>query len=415
MARDKQKYSFNLLGKVALVALGIVLACALAELFARFLGPPYEIGDGAHRTHQCDLPLGWRGVPDASATIDHENYEHQLVLNSQGMHDQNHPLKKEANVFRILMLGDSMVEAIEVAENETSHQVLEDTLNARASAGIEFEVLNAGIFAWGPPQALEYYRVEGKSYKPDLVLAVWFPGNDLLDVLPNHIMTGGPDGGVHCFAPYFAICKGQFDPTPWFAAPGIPPDWQHCSTHRRILTNSLNRIYYYSRLYQRLTAIAGKVYEKDTFSTNLYAPWLDYERNDEVLNQVYQLTTGIYSQLSSEANQAGAETALIIAPINEAVNFDVNPNFRAFMIEREPILEGGNPQLSNLVLAELMEAKGTPVLDLHPTFVSHMKSGGESVYWSNTAVHWNIPGNQLAGQQIAHWLIEQQLVPVNQN
>ena len=24
--------------------------------------------------------------------------------------------------------------------------------------------------------------------------------NDLLDVLPDHIMTGGPEGGIHCFA-----------------------------------------------------------------------------------------------------------------------------------------------------------------------------------------------------------------------
>ncbi len=415
MAKGKQKNRVNLLGNVVLVAFGLVLACIFAELFARFLGSPYDTGDAVHRTHQCDPLVGWRGVPDASVTIDQEDYEHQLLLNSQGMHDKNHSLKKEDNVFRILLIGDSMVEAIEVAESETSHQVLEDTLNTKTSAGVEFEVINAGVFAWGPPQALEYYRVEGRTYQPDLVLAVWFPGNDLLDVLPDHIMTGGPDGGVHCFAPYFAICNGQFDSTPWFAAPGIPPSWQECSTHRRILTNSLNSIYYYSRLYQRLAAVLVKVYEKDTFSTNLYAPWLDYERKDEALNQVYQLTTGIYSQLSSEAGQTGTETALIIAPINEAVNFDVNSNFRTFMVEREPILEGGNPQLPNLVLTELMEAKGVPVLDLHPAFVSHMKSGGEPVYWSNTAIHWNIPGNQLAGEQMAHWLIEQGLVPVKQN
>ncbi|MDM8529374.1 hypothetical protein QUF58_14360, partial [Anaerolineales bacterium HSG24] len=392
-----------------------ILACVLAELFARLLGTPYDIGDEAHRTHQCDLRVGWRGVPDASVTIDWENYEHQFVLNSQGMHDKNHPLKKGEHVFRILMLGDSMVEALEVAENETSHQVLEDTLNAKTSADIAFEVINAGVFAWGPPQALEYYRVEGKTYKPDLVLAVWFPGNDLLDVLPDHIMTSGPDGGVHCFAPYFAICDGQFDPTTRFTAPGISPSWQQCSTHRKILTNTLNSIYYYSRLYQHLAALLIKVYEKDAFSTNLYAPWLDYERNDDVLNQAYQLTTGVYSQLSSEANQAGAETALIIAPINEAVNFDVNPEFRAFMIEREPILKNGNSQLPNLVFTELMEAKGVPVLDLHPAFVSHMKNGGKSIYWSNTAIHWNILGNKLAGEQIAHWLIEQELVPASQN
>lgn len=403
----------DLLSKVGLIFLGVLIALAVTEFVARLLGPPYEVGDESHRSHQCDQSVGWRGVPDASLIINRNNYSHQVDLNSRGMHDQEHALKKEENVFRILMLGDSMVEALEVAENETSHQVLEEVLNSKARPGIRFEVINAGVFAWGPPQELMYFRTEGILYNPDLVLAVWFPGNDLLDVLPDHIMTAGPEGGIHCFAPYFEICGGQFDPEPWLTAPGIPPSWQKCSPQRRWITNILNRIYNHSRLYQRLAALMLKVYEKDTFSTNLYAPWLDYSREDDELNYAYQVTTGIYSQLSNEADKIGAETALIIAPINEAVDVDVNPDHRAFMIAREPILEGADPSLPNLVFSELMQVEGVPVLDLHPSFVSHLKGGGEPVYWNATAVHWNVLGNRLAGEKIAEWLIEQKLVPID--
>lgn len=409
---SKIKRMPELLSKAGLIFLGVLIALAVAEFAARLLGPPYGTGDEAHRSHQCDPQVGWRGVPNASMTISWNDYTHQVDLNSQGMHDREHPIKKADHVFRILMLGDSMVEALEVAQNETSSHVLEEVLNSKAGPGIEFEVINAGIFAWGPPQELMYFRTEGYLYTPDLVLAVWFPGNDLLDVLPDHIMTGGPEGGVHCFAPYFEICAGQFDPEPWWAAPGIPPTWQKCSLYRRWITNVLNGIYNHSRLYQRLTAATINVYDKDTFSTNLYAPWLDFSREDDVLNYAYQITKGTYSQLSNEADKIGAKTALIIAPVNQAVDVDVNPDHRAFMIAREPILRDADPNLPYRVFFELMGAEGVPVLDLHPSFVSHLKGGGEPLFWSDTAVHWNVLGNHLAGEKIAEWLIKQGLVPI---
>lgn len=397
---------------MALIFFGLLLAVGLAEGVARFLGPPYEIGDEVHRMHQCDLAVGWRGLPNASTIIDWYDNRHVYQLNNQGMHDTDHPFQKEAGVFRILMLGDSMIEAIEVAEPETSHQVLEDTLNARAPAGLTFEVINMGIFAWGPPQPPIYFQEEGYRYQPDLVLAVWFPGNDLLDVIPNHVMTTGPTGGVHCFAPYFAVCDGQFDSQPWYAAPGIPPAWQECTTHRRLLTNSLNWIYYHSRLYQRLAALLLNVYAKETFTTHLYAPWTDFERQDDTLNWAYQVTVGAYSQLATEAAQQGAETALVIAPINQAVNFEVKPDWRAAIIATEPVLQNGSPTLANQTFTELMTAEGVPVLDLHPYFVAHMQQGGESIYWEENAVHWTVAGNRLAGETMAEWLIEQGLVPL---
>ena len=405
--------SLNILAKGSLIVLGIIMALTLAEVVARQLGPPYEPGDEAHRSHQCDPLLGWRGLPNSALSVSYHDYQHEFVLNSRGMHDRERPLEKETGVFRILVMGDSMVEALEVNQSETSTQILEDRLNAQASNGLIFEVINAGVFAWGPPQPLVYFRTEGRLYQPDLIIAVWFPRNDLLDVLPDHVTTAGPEGGTHCFAPYFVMCDDQFDPRAWYTAPGITSTSQTCSTIKYMLTKWLNGIYNNSRLYQRLTALLLQVYVKDTFATHLYAPWLDFERQDSTLNHIYALTTGIYAQLATEARQLDTETVVVIAPINEAVDFEVNPARRAAMVATEPILEGSDPTLPHKVLTESLAAKGVPVLDLQPYFVEHVKAGGEPVYWSDTAIHWNVAGNRLAGESMARWLIEQNLVPSN--
>jgi hypothetical protein len=390
----------------------IVIALVITELIARILGPPYGLGNELNRQHECDPVVGWRGVPNSQTTLNQFGYEHEFALNSQGMHDQEHPLKKDDNTFRIMILGDSMIEAVDVDETETSHQILEDRLNSQAPAGIKFEVISAAIISWGPAQELVYFRSQGQAYQPDLVLAVWFPGNDLRDVLPDHVMTVGPQGGVHCYAPYFAICQGEFDPQPWYSAPGIYRKWQSCTTQRRVITNILSFIYNNSLLYQRLGAVMAKVYDKDEFSPPTTAPWLDKNRTDPVLNGSYQVTEGIYSQLAVEAGQIGAKTAFVIAPLSQSLDFETNPDIQAQMIALEPTLANADPILPNRTFVELITAHNLPVLDLHPYFRDHIKSGGEAVHLKEDN-HWTIAGNRLAGERVAEWLIEQELVPVH--
>ncbi|MCB9078780.1 MAG: hypothetical protein H6631_14355 [Anaerolineaceae bacterium] len=409
---QKHRKYITLLGKIALILLGIIFAVLLAEGVARLLGPPYAVGNEVLSLHQCDRQVGWRGVANGSSRIDWYDHDHPFVLNSRGFHDREHTLVKADDVFRILMLGDSMLAAVEVAEVETSRHILEETLNAQAPPGLKFEVINGAVFAWGPQQELIYFRTEGQQFKPDLVLVSWFPKNDLRDVIPYHVMTMGPTGGVHCFSPYFAICNGQFDPDIWYPAPGIPPQWQECTFQRKVVTNVLNFAYHHSRLYQRLTALLLRVYEKETYATGLYAPWLDFDHQDPVLNRSYQLTQDIYTQLAREAEAVGAKTAFFISPINEAIAVDVNPERRAAVVAGLPVLEQADPALPNQVFTELMVQQSLPVYNLHPDFVTYIQQTGQSLHWSDVDSHWNVAGNRLAGERLAAWLIEKHLVPL---
>jgi hypothetical protein len=398
------RQSLQSLLKLLLSLLGIFVAVVVAELATRWLGTPLDQRLG--EMYQCDQGLGWRGNANQVMPVNTDGYRHDVVRNSQGMHDTEHQLEKGENTFRVLMLGDSFVDAYQVNETETSHQRLEDALNALSTSEVRFEVINAGLAGWGPAQELVYFRSEGQQYKPDLILALWVPANDLLDILPDYYLT---QGGMNCYAPYFAICEGEFDSEPWFSAPGIRPTWKNCpGGGKKLLTRVLNQLYYSSRLYQHLEPVLSQGYHRIEYA-HPYAPWLPTNQTDAVLQYAYQLTAETYMHLAVEGRQIGAKTALVIVPVKQAVYAEIDPN--AVMLLQSD-LEGLQPTLPNQVFTELMQSKRLPTLDLHPDFVQHLQQEDETLYWEADS-HWNIRGNQLAAELIAAWLIEEKLVPVS--
>ncbi|MBE7554649.1 MAG: hypothetical protein HS126_26665 [Anaerolineales bacterium] len=407
MPTNRQDHPIVSIGsKSSLILLGLVLALLLAEFAARQLpGRPYIEDNGT--LWECDRLVGWRGKRNDTAIVNTEGYIHKVRKNSAGMHDGEHSLEKGDNVFRILVMGDSFVEARQVEEAETSHQVLEEFLNETAPPPLRFEVISAGSIAWGPAQEFMYFRTEGKYYKPDLILGYWYPANDLMDILPDHRMTFD---GTNCYAPYFTICRDEFDPEPWFSAPGLSPTLGNCSPLKKGFASMLNRVYFNSRLYQRLEPWLVKRQLRIKYTHN-FSPWLEGS-SDPTLAAAYRITEGIYTHLANEANEAGAEFALVIVPLKEAIYDEIDPAFQKELEAKYPELKNGNPQLPNQKLTELMAARNIALLDLQPAFVDYLKGGG-GVLYGHIDSHWNVPGNQLAGKLIAQWLIAKRLVPAD--
>lgn len=402
----KRRFSL-IIAQVGLIVVGLIFGLGVAEIAARQLGPPYPGGDELHR---CDRLLGWKGHPNTSALVNTDGYQHTVYWNSDGMHDQDHPQEKPAHVFRILILGDSFGEAQQVAEEQTNHHVLEETLNSLGPANVKFEVISGAIRAWGPAQELIYFRSIGQYYQPDLVVLLWLPANDLTNVLPYDRLTGAK--GTNCYVPYFAMCDGQFDSEPWFPAPGFAPTWRKCSAIEKNTSNLLNYLYHHSRLYQQLEPILTRHSYRIDYG-NPYVPWLSDAGNDEALVYAYQLTDEILNRLSVEAKQIGAKTAIVIVPFNVALYGEIEASFQKAIEQTIKGTTGLNadPTLPNRKLADLMRQRNLPVLDLHPIFVQDLRARGEALYWPKDP-HWTVAGNRLAGETIAHWLIEQGLVPV---
>ena len=172
------------------LVLGLVL---LAGVFA--------LGEGASRVAERFLPCrpacalywnanplyGWEHAPGASGWCQgcfegRVQWRMRGRFNSAGLRDERDiPYERHEGIFRILVLGDSYTEGLQVDVPYT--RLLEQRLGAAAPAGRRFEVLNAAVAGWGTDNSFLYFVNEGWKYRADLVLLAFDTGNDVFE---NH-------------------------------------------------------------------------------------------------------------------------------------------------------------------------------------------------------------------------------------
>jgi hypothetical protein len=385
----------KILANILLSLAGVFGAILLLELGVRFLPPPYDYTDPAHT---CSNDLGWRGMPNYEGLISTGEYTRLLKHNHVGMHDTDHSLAKPQNVYRILMLGDSFTWAGHVNEAETGHQILEDLLNDQ-NRPERYEVMSAAITGWSTGQQLLYYRTEGRLYNPDLVLLMFYIGNDVIGNLPGE---GRTLDGQNCFAPYFALCQGQLDPQPWLYAPGLKPAWGECSAAQKLLATFLGSLYHYSYLYTHLEPLFTA--ERPRSSQVPYYPLYIPERN-EMFDDAWQVTLATIKQIHQEVKQDGAEFILVLISPADVINLSLLPPEQLDQIfQKVPDLRQAQPDLPYHKLSEALSGQNITILNLQPLFIERLKQNSVPLYFP-TDKHWTPAGHRLAAERLAAFIL----------
>ncbi|MFC4700844.1 hypothetical protein ACFO4O_11790 [Glaciecola siphonariae] len=114
-------------------------------------------------------------------------FGNQILVNEYSMRSK--PLVNEADEFRILLLGDSVVNG----GNLTTHSALATSLlekNLQNNYGDSYRVLNASAGSWGPDNAAAYYK-EFNNLKESAVVVI-FSSHDAGDQ-----MTKKPIVDIH--------------------------------------------------------------------------------------------------------------------------------------------------------------------------------------------------------------------------
>lgn len=121
------------------------------------------LDDGLH--YRCfDRSLGWINKPRANVSLVSGKRNINVNINSDGFRSsRNYEKKKDANVTRILTLGDSFTFGSEVDDSECWSSILE-------CKDSNFEVLNAGVPGFGLDQSLLYFRRLNEDWNPDIVI-----------------------------------------------------------------------------------------------------------------------------------------------------------------------------------------------------------------------------------------------------
>jgi hypothetical protein len=128
-----------------------------------------------------DPVLGWRFIPGHAYWHRQEN-DHAITgrINKYGWRDVDWSLRKPANAYRIAVLGDSFVEAVQVESDRTFLSLASKRLSAKLGRPVEMMSFGRSGFT----QTEEYLVLQRDvaRFAPDIVIAVFFPGNDIADV-----------------------------------------------------------------------------------------------------------------------------------------------------------------------------------------------------------------------------------------
>src|SRR5690606_14955859 len=124
-------------------------------------------------------------------------FEVSTTFNSWGLRDREYDRVKPPSTFRILVLGDSISEALQVQDEEVYTEILEADLN-NSTSETRYEVINAAMSGFGTGDELQMLKYLGLDLAPDAVLLQMSLINDLSENL---------------FCRWFSVEEGRVVPT----------------------------------------------------------------------------------------------------------------------------------------------------------------------------------------------------------
>ena len=121
-----------------------------------------------HATRGYQLRAGYTG----------NTYQAPLHINSRGLRGPEREVSLSSDALRVVVLGDSMVYGVGVADDETAPALLEGLLQSRHAGPVQ--VFNLGVPSYNTEDELLYLRESYDTYKPDLVILQYMYDNDSL-------------------------------------------------------------------------------------------------------------------------------------------------------------------------------------------------------------------------------------------
>jgi lysophospholipase L1-like esterase len=152
-------------------------------------------GVGESTVLQIDKTTGYIPVPGKHITWRMEGFSRSR-LNSFGMNNAEVPLAKPPGTTRIAVMGDSLVQAMEVDRKENFCNKLADKLNTDSANKID--VLNFGVQAYNLGQMYLRMKTVAMQFHPDIVILP-------IRVDATLIIPPGPGGGFIFARPNFFV------------------------------------------------------------------------------------------------------------------------------------------------------------------------------------------------------------------
>ena len=155
---------------IAAVLAGLVMAALVIELFFRFIvATPlrWVMVEPQVALFGPDFATGYRHRVNVSGMwlIEHRNF---IRTSNLGLRDRDRPLAHGAGP-RAVIVGNSIIEAVQVGESQTSSAVAERILSRQRPGA---EVVNLGLSGAKPAVLVARLQTQGLALSPDLAIVV---------------------------------------------------------------------------------------------------------------------------------------------------------------------------------------------------------------------------------------------------
>lgn len=369
----------TILGRVGLVAGGIVLALLLAEIGVRAVPRLLPMGTrlaldlfrvriAVDSTTQPDKDLGLNIKPNSDVLVEgHPDYRYH-VKTYLNLPDRGFRGNAEARPLIGVALGDSFTFGTGVEAEEAWPEQLSRLAGKN--------VVNLGTPAYGPPQYTKTLKAYGLSLHPKLVLYAVYQ-NDLKDAV--RFARWKQEGG-----PYRAEGGGE----------------GRLRTKNRFLVR-------HSRLYQVFLApkVAERFLQVGQDKAVLIMNPQHLQQQDRTPKLGWEVTQQAILIARSLAEGEGATFVLLILPSKEQT-------YRHLLTTQLENSEQPDLDALNRLVRELCKANRLNCLDLTPPFLERGRAE-EKLYFRLDG-HWNAEGHRLAAQTIYDYLVKNRLLETEQ-
>jgi hypothetical protein len=387
------------LGKFLLAVAGVIVALILCEVGLRLAGIEYPF------FYDYDPVVGVRLRPGIKGYYLKEGGGY-VSINSDGLRDREHALKKPPNTIRIAVLGDSFVEAMQVNQQEAFWSIMAKELQKCENLrGRNIEVIDFGISGLGTTQELLVLQHHVWKYSPDVVLLAYTTANDVSD---NSETLKQVD-----YNPYYVyqgnnlVLENQQTRKTWLAEQNnlFRQTIFHWGIDKLRLLQAIYHVKEVLKEWWSLHDVGKQAGASGQGQEAGISDMIYQEPTTAVWQEAWRVTEGVLLLMRDEVARHGAR--FFVVTLTNGVQVDPDASKRLAFAKSLGVRDLFYPDHR---LEGFCQSRHIPILLLAPSFQEYATQHQVYLHGFGKNLgtgHWNQQGHRLAGQAIARWLCPQ--------
>lgn len=395
------------LKNLALISVALLISILVGEFILRLVPNRYEMARAYYATENREIGQRRFGdglftlTPGAKGRKSAICYDTESIqANQQGFRDK--PWNVDKKGFRIAVMGDSFVQAVQVDANKI--------FTTRLSKLTGMEVLNVGIGGYSTATQLSAYRRLVRPFRPNLVVLAFYLGNDVkgnscaLD--PGRSICGRLEGGE-------VVLSNALKTKEDGSVPGVAMEHRPSPVDGTFVARIKTVLRTHSAAYHVLRDLrligAGLINQA---LGQVSFKWRLYLRNEQQQwSDAWSITEGLLASLKSDIEADGGRLAIVSVP----EHFVASPDWRRELMfgAGSGVPDDFDVEHPSRRLTAIARKLDLPILDLLPGFLRYRdKFGLKYPYFSFSCDgHWNPLAHDLVAHEVAAFLAREHLPP----